>query len=239
MCHSGLIIESALERYRERNKQTNNSRRKKRTETGETGETGLVSLRFPFPLIRNSHILSVQSLHTPWWRLWSHNLLLGRASCPLWWPLKFSWQREEASGRRWKRRLSKGSVEYCMVKITSGLFQGSLYVDTDVWGVSTLPACLSFPLWHSDLLFLWISYVWFRDPKERTQLQLETQNSSMWSEYDCSPQTVLLPRECFLISSHSGHHTWKKAALIVDRKWKTQSPAPKETPALQLLYSLL
>lgn len=39
-------------------------------------------------LIRNRHFLSIQLLHTPWWRLWSNNLLLGKAACPLRWRLK-------------------------------------------------------------------------------------------------------------------------------------------------------
>ena len=39
-------------------------------------------------LIRNRHFLSIQLLHTPWWRLWSNNLLLGKAARPLRWRLK-------------------------------------------------------------------------------------------------------------------------------------------------------
>ncbi len=96
-CHSGLITESALKIHKE--KQTNKLLREKRTERREHRE--LVSVRSS--LIRNSHFPSTQPLHTPWWRLWSNNLLLGKASHPLW-----CWLKSLGTGGSAWKALKKG-----------------------------------------------------------------------------------------------------------------------------------
>lgn len=110
-CHSGLIAESALENTK---KKTNKMLREKRTREHRE----LVSVRSS--LIRNSHFPSIQPLHTPWWRLRSNNLLLGRALRLLWLWLKFL----GTGGSLWKA-LKKGCQKavWNMVKLLVGHFR--------------------------------------------------------------------------------------------------------------------
>lgn len=94
-----LWINHSFEKYTKKNKQITQGG-KERAETREHWE---FSVSFRSSLIRNSHFPSIQPLYTPWWRLWSNNLPLGKASRPSWW-----WLRSLGTGGSPWKALKKG-----------------------------------------------------------------------------------------------------------------------------------
>lgn len=102
-CHSGLIIESAL-----KNTERKTNKLLKTEKAWDKG-AGLSKLLWSEIVTSPPFI----QLHTPWWRLWSNNLLLGKVSHPLWWSLK-----SLGTGRcLWKALKSAVMAVWNMVKL--------------------------------------------------------------------------------------------------------------------------